>query len=70
MIIGGESLGARPFDLQWARDTQNVCFDLGIAFFMKQLGYYLVDKMGIEFDPKGERLENIPKDLRIREFPS
>lgn len=39
IIIGGESgSGARPFDIQWARDTVEQCSASGVACFVKQLG--------------------------------
>ncbi len=39
IIVGGESgPGARPFDLQWARDTVTACKAAGVACFTKQLG--------------------------------
>jgi protein gp37 len=39
IIIGGESgPNARPFDLQWARDTIELCKLGRIACFVKQLG--------------------------------
>lgn len=39
VIVGGESgPGARPFDLQWARDVRRQCKDAGAAFFMNQVG--------------------------------
>lgn len=60
VIVGGESgKGARPFDLQWARDLRDACAATDTAYFLKQLG---------GFRP-GDRLEDLPEDLRIREFP-
>lgn len=39
VIIGGESgPGARPFDIQWARNTIQQCGAAGVACFVKQLG--------------------------------
>lgn len=39
VIVGGESgPGARPFDIQWARDVVQQCTAAGIACFVKQLG--------------------------------
>lgn len=70
LIVGGESLGSRPFNLQWARDARDACKVAGVAFYMKQMGYYLSHEMGLDHDPKGEHLHNIPEDLRIREFPN
>lgn len=63
VIIGCESgRGARPFDLDWARDLRDRCAESGTAFFVKQL--------------PGERrrsvlhdMEQFPEDVRIREYP-
>lgn len=39
LICGGESgPGARPFNIQWARDVIEQCKSAGVPFFMKQLG--------------------------------
>lgn len=39
IIVGGESgPKARPFDVQWARDTIRQCRRAGVACFVKQLG--------------------------------
>lgn len=39
IIVGGESgLGARPFDVQWARNTIQQCKAARVACFVKQLG--------------------------------
>lgn len=39
VIIGGESgPGARPFNIQWARDVIRQCRDAQVACFVKQLG--------------------------------
>lgn len=60
LIAGGESgSGHRPFDAQWARDLRDACAATGTAFFVKQLG-------GAR---PGTALEDLPEDLRIREFP-
>lgn len=60
LIVGGESgAGHRPFDPAWARDLRDCCEHEGVAFFMKQMG-------GAR---PGTTLEDLPEDLRIREFP-
>ena len=39
VIVGGESGGgARPFDVQWARDAVRQCREAGVPAFVKQLG--------------------------------
>jgi protein gp37 len=60
VICGGESgPKRRPFDLEWARDLRRQCASAHIPFFMKQLG-----------GPRaGNTLEELPEDLRVREYP-
>jgi len=42
IIVGGESgAGARPFNIQWARDVVRQCQQAGVACFVKQLGAYV-----------------------------
>ena len=61
VIVGGESgPGARPMDPNWARDIRDQCVEAGVPFFIKQMGGH---------SNKRARLEDIPHDLRIREFP-
>jgi protein gp37 len=81
IIVGGESgPGARPFDIQWARDTIEVCKLGRIACFVKQLGAnpFQVTKEGYSDrateslhlrDPKGGDWSEWPDDLRVRQFP-
>jgi protein gp37 len=47
-------------DLAWARTLRDQCAATGTEFFMKQTGGH---------PHKGEDLADIPKDLRIRDFP-
>lgn len=55
VIVGGETgLKKRRFDLEWARELRDECADAGWAFFMKQVN----------------KVQAIPSDLMIREFPS
>ena len=61
VIVGGESgPNARPMNPDWARSIRDQCQESDVAFFMKQMG-------GVR-DKRGE-LDDIPEDLRIREFP-
>lgn len=60
VIVGGESgPNARPMNLKWAREINDLCTELGIPFFMKQLGG----------SRPGNTLDELPEDLRFREFP-
>jgi protein gp37 len=59
VIVGGESGPKhRPMDLAWARSLRDQCRPADVAFFMKQLG-------GTR---PGTALDELPEDLRIREF--
>jgi protein gp37 len=61
VIVGGESgPGARPFEWDWARSVRDQCREYDIPFFMKQGG-------GVR--NKRAKLDELPEDLRIREFP-
>ena len=61
VICGGESgPGARPMNIEWARDLRDQCARAGVAFFMKQLG-------GVR--NARHNLADFPDDLRIRQFP-
>jgi protein gp37 len=67
LIVGGESgPGHRPMSLDWARALRDECRDEcwqeadgSTALFVKQLG-------GAR---PGDRMEDLPEDLRIRDFP-
>jgi protein gp37 len=60
LIVGGESGGKhRPMHLDWVRDLRNYALSIGTTFFLKQLGGRR----------PGDKLEDLPEDLRIREFP-
>lgn len=73
IIFGGESgHGARPCDIEWARNTRDQCKAAGVAFFMKQMGKNpnLVQMDGSALkDHKGGDMSEWPTDLQIREFP-
>lgn len=54
IICGGESGGGkRPMALEWARDLRDDCHTAAVPFFMKQI----------------DKVQPIPADLMIREFP-
>lgn len=68
VIVGGESGGgARPFDTDWARVIRDQCGDAGVPCFVKQLGQ---NPIGLTVRKKGGDLDDIPADLRVREFPA
>ncbi len=54
IIQGGESgQRKRPFNLLWAKDMVNACNSLNIPYFFKQI----------------DKVQEIPTDLKIRQFP-
>ena len=74
VIVGGESCtkgqlkmsqiaratnAPRPMNLEWVRSIRDQCIDQNVPFFLKQLGGYKA----------GNSLEELPEDLRIREYP-
>lgn len=72
VIVGGESgPDARPLNPKWARSLRDQCQTAGVAFYLKQMGS-LVEGPGLKLirtSGKGGGLQDIPEDLRIREFP-
>lgn len=67
-IVGGESgPGARKLSLEWAESIYDQCRAFGVKFFMKQLGTALADEKGIR--GKGDKLDQLPRDLQVREYP-
>ena len=77
IVVGGESgPGARPFDVEWARNTITQCREAGVACFVKQLGRnpWGRDVLGRPTvpeisDSKGGDPSEWPEDLRVREWP-
>lgn len=73
VICGGESgIGARTFDLDWARSLRDQCAAAGVPFFFKQMGENVAKYDGlidVRVRKKGGELDDIPADLRIREYP-
>ncbi len=62
VVVGGESgPGCRPMQIEWVRDLLRQCQAAGVPLFAKQLGGY---------PDRRERLEDWPRDLRIREWPT
>lgn len=59
VIVGGESgPGARPMNIEWAREVRDACRRWNVPFFMKQ-----------DSGPKPGRQGRIPDDLWVKEFP-
>lgn len=53
VIVGGESGSERPFNLDWARVLRDECQSASVSYFFKQV----------------DKVQPIPDDLMIREFP-
>lgn len=68
VIVGGESGGgAREFNPEWARLVRDQCLDAGVPLFVKQMGQ---NPTGLTVRKKGGELDDIPSDIRVREFPT
>lgn len=68
LIVGGESgPNARPMSADWVRSLRDQCAAQGTAFFFKQTGSVLARQLGI--GGKGHNIDELPGDLRIREYP-
>ena len=81
IVVGGESgPGARPFYLDWARDTVQACADSGVPVFVKQIGSKPRDVAtvgGNELDlpvtnetRKGDDPAYWPDEIRVQEYPN
>jgi protein gp37 len=79
LIVGGESgPRARPFDVNWARDTVAQCRASGVPVFVKQLGanpwFDLADEYAAHryelAHRAGADIDEWPADLRVQESPS
>ncbi len=73
IIFGGGGRGRQRCDVDWARPVLRDCISAGAAFFLKQTGSNAFDR-GVPIrlhpkDRKGERLDAIPEDLRVRQMP-
>lgn len=80
MIVGGESgPRARPMHPEWVRSIRDQCREVGVPFFLKQMGTAWAkggairergdDYLG-KLDYKGAKPEQWPEDLRVREMPA
>jgi protein gp37 len=78
VVFGGESRQGearltRPMDLQWLRDGLAACEQLGVAAFVKQLGYWLASETlrpeKFKADPSGKKPECWPLDIRVQDYP-
>jgi protein gp37 len=72
VIVGGESgPGARPFNIEWARNVIAQCKDAGTKVFFKQAGSNpVLDNNRLHLnDRKGGDLSELPSDIGLREYP-
>lgn len=66
----GADTGAREFRFEWARLLLKRARESGTAFFMKQSGANPAEYLArLHVSGKGDILEELPEDLRVREFP-
>lgn len=68
VVVGGESgPGARAMRDEWARDVVRQCLSAGVPVFVKQMGTVWAREHGLR--GKADELDDLPEDLRVREFP-
>ena len=61
VIVGGESgPGARPMDLDWARELRDQTLTAGAAFFLKQLGGTRNKRSGVAAVIDGRQWQQMP----------
>ena len=61
VIVGGESgPGARPMNLDWARDLRDQCQKAGVSFFLKQLGGFPDKRGGLKATLDGQLWDEMP----------
>lgn len=66
VICGGESgPGARPMDLDWARDLRDQCIAARVKFFFKQLGGRSGKRSGSEAVLDGRTWTELPSGLMV-----
>lgn len=66
IVIGGESgPGARPFNIEWARDVIAQCKAAGVPCFVKQMGGYVLSRNDTGFE--GDTPHSWPMDTHTEE---
>ena len=84
VVVGGESgADARPFDVEWSRDTMTQCQEAKVPFFLKQFGRRPTI-LGVEVvwdftwrrwtegrfkDSHGGNWDEWPEGFKVRQFP-
>lgn len=69
VIVGGESgKNARPMQEDWAINLLAECQTYNVPFFFKQAGVVLAQEWNCS-DAKGDRIEDFPSPLQVRQFP-
>ncbi len=72
VIQGGQSgRSARPFHLEWALDLMGQCKNVGVAYFLKQLGSMVFsENQKLRFrDSHAGDWSEWPKEARVRQMP-
>jgi protein gp37 len=74
VIIGGESgneigkYNYRPTEYEWITDIIHQCKEAGTKIFVKQTGVHLAKELKLQYR-EGGKLEELPAEIQIREFP-
>jgi protein gp37 len=69
-IVGGESgEGARPMQIDWARDIRDKCQATDTPLFLKQMGSVWAQQHH-PANRHGDKVSRWPLDLQIQEFPA
>ena len=69
IVVGGESgPGARPFNIEFARDVIEQCKAAGPRVFVKQLGAYVISRNDTGFE--GDTPQSWPMDTRVEDETS
>jgi protein gp37 len=78
VVFGGESRQGparliRRMELEWVRQGLAACKKLGVAAFVKQLGYWLAKstlrKEKFKADPSGKKPACWPLDIQVQDYP-
>jgi protein gp37 len=78
VVFGGESRQGeadvcREMPIAWLRDGLAACNKLGVAAFVKQLGYWTTKSTlrpeKFKADPSGKKPDCWPEDIRIQDYP-
>lgn len=75
VIVGGESgnhtgkFRFRECSVEWMQNIVAQCVTLAIPVFVKQMGTFIADAMGMK-DKHGGDIDEFPVTLQVRQFPN